>query len=474
MTTIHPITLTLAAALAAGSAVAQQTGGLFYTTGTLEQSNQCPPGALADVRRNEIQWVEPNATASFSSKAWLPRVSSNVVLGDHDGDGNFDERQQFGGIDALVHPRDKNGARVRIDKTRLFFSPRSGEPTLFGPAFQPADIGRVLPGGFVERFLTAGQVHAAFGIPNNVAVDVDAAALHLTPNGGSVYLSFEGAHAITVAGLGVVVVGDGAIVRIPPAAITWTLSPWDGAAIVDTVVPLSGQLVLAESQVDTRVANSGIRDAAGAAVTTIGDLDGLTLDPQGGTFQSPWINAPIPHLWFCGENLTGAGIVSTAGGGSIPALNGVPLGSPVATDGKQVGLYTTPSVGSLDGLAVSRGGVSHLSLDTADTTIPGPGALRLEIGGAPLPPTLMLDLGCNLPSCIDPFVAALADDFPALYPLNFGPIVPVVGGCGSFVLPVSPAMHLVLQGQTVEFQVWYFDPAAARLHISNPAKVTFQ
>ena len=76
-----------------------------------------------------------------------------------------------------------------------------------------------------------------------------------------------------------------------------------------------------EAQVDAMCLNANPADASGAAVGSIGDLDGLTTDPA----NSPIQGTDIIDLLFCGERLTGGGFLSASGQGSIAQLNLVQL-----------------------------------------------------------------------------------------------------------------------------------------------------
>ena len=292
----------LCAALALGTlprfsqaeALPQGQGLLFAPLGA-ELSNQSATLAgITHVNGNEVQHVVPLA-AGPTSAAFAPRQCHEVMLGDGDLDGLYFEPTLYGAIDALLPAVDNPNTAlagmplispITPNARNVWFSPAARTTSVAGPPLHQAELGRLLPGGVLERFLTRAQLYSAFGIPNNVTVNIDAAALDATQ---ALYLSFEDPVMITTTAHGAVVVDDGAILAIPVTAITWGSSTFDDAYVINMVVPGSGLIIRTEPEVDMLVAASGIRDNAGALVATIGDLDGLEIDPAGGTFYSAWV-----------------------------------------------------------------------------------------------------------------------------------------------------------------------------------------
>src|SRR6185436_17758556 len=99
---------------------------------------------------------------------------------------------------------------------------------------------------------------------------------------------------------------------------------------VTGVAPGAGTIAVYEAQWDNMVMTSGVADAAGAPVMTIGDLDGLAFENAGAlTWASQGSGGVVtlPHFLFCGSTLGGAAVLSTQGTGSIAILNGQPLAS---------------------------------------------------------------------------------------------------------------------------------------------------
>lgn len=453
------------------AALPAQTG-LLFTTRAAETSKQCPAlSAINRVDSNEVQYVVPLAGAPFTSKQFAPRVGYDVMVGDGDGDATYYEPALFRGIDALVTPM-RTAGPMRPNARSQWFSPVAATPCVAGGVFDPADLGRILPGGVLERFVSAATIRTAFGIPATVSLNVDAAAYHL-PTG--LYLSFEDTVTIMLAA-GPFTVTDGAIVRIPSAAIAIGVSPYDGALRIAGAAAGSGQVIAIEAMVDAWTAASGIDNAAAVGVAAIEDTDGLELDPLGGVFSSPFVGGAVPNVWVAGSALTGGGVISSRLGGTIPVMNGVPLGNALgATSGAQVGLATVPSVRSLNGLALTVRDLCHFTTETPTPRIVAPGPLTIEVGGVDAgvgAAFLFIAPGAVGAGGVDASLPFPSVCFPDLYVNVFLAAVPIgADGCGSWSLPITAAQLAGLAGSRIRFQAWH--PAGGVHHLSTPLAVQF-
>lgn len=469
---MHNTLIVTALSTAACLAALPAQNGLLFATRATETSKQCPAlSAINRVDPNEVQYVVPLAGAPFTSKQFAPRVGYDVMIGDGDGDATYYEPALFRGIDALVTPV-RTAGPMRPNARSLWFSVIASTPCVAGGVFDPADIGRILPGGTLERFVSAATIRTAFGIPATVPLNVDAAAYHL-PTG--LYLSFEDTVTIMLAS-GPFTVTDGAIVRIPSAALALGVSPYDGALRLTGAAAGSGQVIATEAMIDAWAAASGIDNAGAAAVAAIDDTDGLELDPLGGVFSSPFAGVAVPNLWVAGSALTGGGVISSRLGGSIPVLNGVPLGNALgATSGAQVGLATVPSVQSLNGLALTVRDLCHFATETPTPRIVAPGPLTIEVGGVDAgvgAAFLFLAPGVVGAGGVDASLPFPSVCFPELYVNVFLAAVPIgADGCGEWSLPINAALLGGLAGSRIGFQAWYF--AGVGHHLSTPLAVQF-
>jgi hypothetical protein len=102
----------------------------------------------------------------------------------------------------------------------------------------------------------------------------------------------------------------------------------------------SAVIVASEADVNAMIANSGMATSVGGTPSSTLDLGGLELDPNGGTWISQQPGALVlPNLLFAWLGFSNdGGILSTAGGGSLASINGVPMASASATTGTQIGM----------------------------------------------------------------------------------------------------------------------------------------
>lgn len=499
----HPKTLLILSAALGATSAAAQNNGLLYTTAAPERSNQCgSTPALNRVMPNSIQYVEPVAGAPavypYRSKAFLPMLGSNMVGGDDDCDTQITNPNMFGAqIDAVLHPRNSFGVVIPADKSQCYFSPAGPFTDISGNTLTPGDVGRLLPtlggAGLVDHFVHEADLRAAFGVPAASIFNVDAVCMArslMSTGGMDLYISLEDTTPIDVPAYGPTLVEDGAILYIPAPAIAWATGP-DGEEFIPlgAIAPASGWIAARESFVDMWVNNSQISDRTGAPVTQIGDLDGLTPDPMGPGWQSPWAPFRFPHLLFCGDDpsittpgvgLSGGGIVSTVANGSIGVVNARPMGEvfPLPTSGGQDGLVTS-NVRALNGLSITNAFRSHFSMDTEQGRLLAPGIINIEIGGGDAggPPAIVLwDLATNAPCGFDPGVFSLPNlDFSMLYPTSvFGSTLINPAGCSTVSLPIPAAVYFFLAGQALEWQAaQVMTSTTGATHLTNPVRVEF-
>ena len=496
------ILLVLLAFPAAG--MADEIGkGMLYTTLSNEKSNQSsvPYDSINRVRDEEVQYVVPESTLAFTSKQWATHMGYNFLVGDLDGDGSYYQTPIFGKIDALLHPRDANGDRVNtINMRQLFFSvPIELTSSVVAAApfvntLNPSSVGRIVPGGQFELFISHAQVGTAFGINPEEKHNLDAVMLHLTDQWDKkdqgIYLSFE--ETVTIDNFGIsYTVHDGAVLRIPEGGITWGVSTYDGVSqLVAAVVPYCGEIIMTESEMDAYVSKATVNDNGGTKVCFIGDLDGLTLPTVSGSFSSQYATK-IHHFWFCGEDSNGGGaILSTEAFGSIPSLNGVSMANndpgTGATTGEQVGLVTPNGVGSLNGLALSADDLPHFVLATGTPGPSGPGVIDVQIGGAPVtPPGFVFfgwELGNSAIAGVDvgvappPAFAIRAGTFPEFFkphktvpPFLVRPKVDA-DNCASWSIDTTTFYPLVA-GLNLCFQAAYV--SSPDIWLSAPCKIQF-
>lgn len=294
-----------------------------------------------------LQLIQPNEVAQVrfagqppcpifnTCEKWAPRTCFQTMAGDENGDGQYWNPALFAQIDALCLPAPMF-ALPRHNPRDAYFSPSAPMQTnVSGAPLRPGDVARIGMGGGIQYFMTQEQFATALGVPPNTFLDVDAIAYQV---GLGVYFSLD-APLTAVTACGTVVVDDGDLIAIPDSAITWSLG-WQ----VATVQPSSAAVVLTEAQLSAMIASTGIGDRFGTPITQAIDLEALDLDAgpfaQVTMFTCGSWTCPVPSLLFATESMTGASLLSTANGGSIPSGPCSPLAwpAPLPQSGVQMGI----------------------------------------------------------------------------------------------------------------------------------------
>ncbi len=467
----HSIWTMFALSLAAAPVVGQDPTLVFTPRGSVSTYSLSAGAAkLSQIGRSATGVVTPDTGLNYSAEKLTPGLGWQTLVGDEDGDGDV-YSTPGAGIDAIMVKPEYDpqtgtfSKRTDVDWLDYYISPASdvGTNVSGAPGLRRGDCGKFVRtpagNGRVEHFIRAEQIIAVLGLHDQATgrtlrprqINIDAITMD---EAGNIFLSFEEDVVMRInyiSGPITQALGDGGVAWIPPSA--WTP---DARGNVGTVVPNGGRLGLAESTVSGWTGRANSADAAGQCVFTLSDLDGLAIDPNGGTFTMTWGSSSesVPNLLFCGEELTGGGILSTAGYGTIPSMNGVPLAEVcgAVTSGFQIGVRpdgpaATTTVGSLDGLCVLDSAPDRFVLDSSTPTGLG-GAIEIEIGSSLNVPFVWLMLGPGaLPVSPSLDLTALLPStrgFPELYPAVLSLNVPVAmvpdghgGRVGQWSLPFS-------------------------------------
>lgn len=339
--------LLLAALLALGFAGAVQAQNSVLVSLDSDELSLLNGNGLVEaglMRSDEIGIVTPGPGA-YSLGVFLGMSSQWAYLGDADNDGRYAD-------DSVDSPGDEVDAILVKNFTPLgapytprdvFFSKvTSGDG--FAPTVEDGDVIRFAgPTGALEFFITESQLLDVIGQLTTADLELDAIAQSST---GELFVSFADAELV-----GGVSAADGALIYIPASSLTY-----NGQGNVTAVVTNTAKIVAEEIHFQAMVAASGMRTSVGGLPGTgVNELTALELDPAGGTWISP-IDATItmPNLIFAWAGFSNDGaLISTASGGTIPSINGIPMASTVATTGTQIG--ATPSstgIFGVDGLGI--------------------------------------------------------------------------------------------------------------------------
>ena len=339
ITTMRTLALSTVLPALAALAPAQTTQILTSVNGTTDaRTLALDPAEIDEIREGDIYEVFPLPGVPYSLRPFLPISLQWHFAGDIDGDGQYVEGSDSGptgsgnGIDAIFRKATAPGPFTPRD---IYFSTESASSTL---GTLPSDVVRYAGQGVLEYFLTEAQLETATG---GTTLNLDALCQTLT---GDLFFSFSLTETLHFGSA-----DDGDLLFIPSSAITY-----DASGNVVAIAANSATIVLEDSDLNAMQANSGFVEFDGGPPSTLFDLSGLDLDPNGGTFVSPVDTLVYPNLvWTWSDSSNDGAILSTALGGSFAVINGVPMGSAVATTGAQIGLQPTSSgTSGLGGLAV--------------------------------------------------------------------------------------------------------------------------
>lgn len=406
---------------------------------------------LQTIRPNEIAQVryagQPPCPIFNTCEKWSPLTCMQTMAGDENGDGQYWNPALFGEIDALCLPTTATGP-AKHNPRSVYWSPSAamGMNTSVQP-LRPADVGRIHVSGNVQHFMRQEHFKKALGLGPNVAIDVDAIAYQV---GLGIYFSIDSdIPTPSITACGAVAVHDGDLLAIPDSAITWS----SDRRVVDVQANSAG-VVRSEAQFDAMLANSGVGNRFGAAVTQAIDLESLDIDQSSLAAITMFVcgnwTVAVPDFLFSTESMTGCAILSTIGGGTIPwgPCSPMAMAAPNASSGVPLGVQPVSwNVG-----AASY--VNALAFATTSRFVLEPQQHQLNYGGAGGPGTTVA-IGSDfpfvltwielvlppLPGCITVAPALSPNGFPDYYfPSNMlWNMQAVTAGFGTFATPAIPA-----------------------------------
>ena len=433
---------------------------------------------LASLRPNEICQLRPSSVTcpSLSAEKWMPRAATNVMAGDEDADGQYDQAALFGRIDALLANQPSVSGIAGDNQRTVFWSPSQAMGNAISATpFRPGDVGRIIRNGAgegqVQYFMRMELFTQALGMPAGSIIDVDAIAF--SPNYG-VFFSVD-ADTVAVIDCGPTVVRDGDVLCVPPSGLSYTPD-----LRVASVAPSSAVVVHPEMQMDAFTVNAQVTNRFGACVSGVVDVESLAIDFTGpSTLVTSCSGAPVlvPTLLFSTETGTGASVLSTQFGGQIHNIPCGPAGTSCGfghTSGAQMGIRpTTLAVGApsfVNALSFSRACRSVLqpqqhTMNVFPLGAPA-GAMQIDYNS---------DFAFNIAliEIVPPGIPGSVPAFPwsqRCFPSLYAPSVsvhawPLVGPFGSFPMIGIPAGWM----GKVLFQNVGFDAGA--IELSTPTVI---
>ncbi|MBI1849579.1 MAG: hypothetical protein HYR85_04490 [Planctomycetes bacterium] len=279
----------------------------------ISTSGDAATAQLPDIDDEELLVLTPGSGRPIGS--FLSDLSWRAVLGDANGNGNFDDEPAE--VDAIAFPPGLRGRPTIYDAYVSFGSTQhftSGEEALDG------DVVRLRPDGTIETIVPEAAIAAATG---TTTIDVDALAID---ESGAIFFSFSENELTTDAALiaqnGSATLDDGDVFRLDAGAV-------------------SAALVYREADFIAMVSN-----ALGRTVSSIVDVTEVEMDPD----------HPGQLFFVVGSTASGleGTVFTTANGGAVASLNGVPL------TGSSIGFVSEES---LDGLAIVNDFGTPLALE---------------------------------------------------------------------------------------------------------------
>lgn len=408
---------------------------------------------------DEVYAVNPVPGSSYSAEPFLSRAAQWALLGDADADGRFADDSELapgGDIDALFL---KAGTVGPVGMRDIYVSKEGN--TGFAASVEDGDVFRYAgPLGAIEFFITEAQIRNALGTAST-SIDTDAICQNAA---GDIFFSVS----LAISGL----IDDGDLAMIPAATITY-----DGLGNVSATTAASAIIVATEAEMFALVGASGFRTSVGGTASSSFDLSALEIDPTGGTWTPASSGLTIDNVLFGWEGFSNdGGIISSAGGGTIPSINGVPMASALATQGDQVGLLPdSTGIFGYGGMALAPQQAHQLVVENYPVDLHTATSVdyswhRVEVAGATPFSTCQLVAGIGPVGpggAVSSFPFAGGELFLGGGFLLLFAIVTDDEGFGqvSFLIPPNPA----LPGSNIVFQVIQLPVKK----VSTPAAVQF-
>ncbi len=319
----------LALPLLAAFAPAQHT--ILFVAGPSDERTLALDAPEVDLMRSdEIYAVTPVPGIEYPARPFLPISLQYHYAGDLDSDGVYVEDDVEGPVDTFDAVFLRAGTIGPVTPRDVFWS-FAATTSINIPGLRVSDVLRFSGQGTVEFFLTQVQLNDACGyVATSNTVNLDAICQSAA---GDIFFSQSGVNTING-----IATDDGDLLVIPSSAITY-----DGSGNVLSITAGAATRIASQTDLIAMVVASGQRSSVGGVINSVAspafELSGLEIDPNGGTWVSPLTAQAYPNVLFCWSDFSNDGaLISTAGGGTIATINGVSIGSTVATLGDQLGV----------------------------------------------------------------------------------------------------------------------------------------
>ena len=326
--------LVLAVPTVLAAAAAGQQSILFSMDHSGHTTNGGAGIALLHVNDQDINLVTPSAGGPYFARKFYNVAAWRCMLGDSNGAPgalSYANGAPVSEVDSIQLAPDAN-LSDGVQLSDLWVSFNDNVPVLAAsgvPLVEEGDLVQFLPGGAIVKRVTRAQINTLINQPVATPCDVD--GFGISAAGDAFWSESQNVGPVQ----------DGCIWTAPAGT-------WNTTGFAQT----SGAfLILIEPEVSALIAN-----ATGGAFTSVGDLKGVEIDPNGGIWTATRRKviggvittidtAQVPNLIFSASQV-GATLFTTANGGSVAVVNGISMGGPPwnnTTLGPAMGIAASPA-----------------------------------------------------------------------------------------------------------------------------------
>lgn len=340
--------------------------------------NTTVPQAMGLVDDQESLITTPSAVAPYQANPFRTFTTINVMQGDGDNNSQLADTDRYGDLNALmVRRRPPHAETGPFEPGSLWmshsFNTAGAVATTTGiQRLQDGDVYRCR-NGVNEFFVREPDLSGALP-PGGLDIDIDCM---VQDRNGDLYFSLWESLAYSTS-TATSTYYDGDLLYIPANAITY-----DANGLISAIQPNSALIFAKELDFSGMVRNSGAVSQTGAALTSIGDLGAMDLDPNGGTWTSPLLGIQAPNFVFASNFATRFdNLWTTANGGQLATINGKMMGyqAPNLADGTVLGVGIVPAQDGINALVIVPEQHDWIAIDQPQSGLPVGGTFTVEIG----------------------------------------------------------------------------------------------
>jgi len=364
--------------LSTGAVHAQQQNHSLIVSpdiGFVLQNTAAPLGLIDD---QESLITTPSASAPYQAHPFRTFTTINVMQGDGDNDSQLADTDRYGDLNMLmIRRRPPHAETGPFEPGSLWmshsFNLAGAVATSTGiQQLQDGDVYRCR-NGVNEFFVREPDLSAALP-PGGLDIDLDCM---VQDRNGDLYFSLWESISYSTS-TATSTYYDGDLMYIPANAITY-----DANGLITAIQPNSALVFAKELDFSGMIRNSGAVSQTGGALTSIGDLGALDLDPNGGTWISPILGIQAPNFVFASNFASRFdNLWTTANGGQLATINGKTMGylAPSFADGSVLGVGVLPGQDGVNALVIVPEQHDWIAIDQPQSGLPVNGVFSVQFG----------------------------------------------------------------------------------------------